>query len=98
MKNLLRGQEGMVERIHNSFASFAIFRGFSSAADSQPARLETDLKLVRTKSGNLCARNEAVVRFYDVAFHWLQQLGFRAKPILPVVSGHAATILEKLVG
>src|SRR6185437_5090463 len=98
MKNLLRRQEGMVERIHNSFASFAIFRGFSSATDSQPARLEADLELVRTKSGNLCARNEAIVRFYDLAFHGLQQLGFRAKPILPVGSGHATTILKKLVG
>src|SRR5487761_614713 len=86
----------MPEGIYNGFASIAILGSFRSGADSQPARLDADLNLVWTKSGHLCVRDKMVVRFPDVAFHGLQQLGFREKPILPVVSVRVSAAFENL--
>jgi hypothetical protein len=86
----------MPERIHNGFAIVTIFGSFCPASYFQPPRLDADLDLVRKKSGYLHVRDEMIVGFYNLQFHRPEQLGFREKPVLPVVSVHVSAAFENL--
>jgi len=77
---------------------FGAFVGLGFSADAQPARLETHSDLLPVESRNFGACGKLFARFREVELYGREQLGFREKPVRPVVSVDASTALENLEG
>jgi hypothetical protein len=77
---------------------FLVFQGLGFSADAQAARLETHLDLLPVESRKFGACGKLFAGLREVELHGGKELGFREKPIFPVVSVHASTGLEHLEG